>query len=829
MGRRARILPWAALLLLLVPASADAAGAKFRVLNAAPSGIVTIQVNGKTKISRLKLGRASRRIPMAAGRYTFTAIRPPSRKPVARLVLRLTRGQRLTIVFAMKGSKPQIQVLRETKPVPGAILLSAANFASAAGAVDFRLGALLIGKKVGFGRSTAIRKVAADFSPTGLVAVSALRSSKKALTAADPLVLARGSVGLFALIPRGSGVKLVRLPYDIPPPAPLKQPVIKGTQWFGSKVRCVGDAWRPKGVKVIRRWTVDGVAKTSAGSPLTLSTASHAGHRIGCAVSATSKGMTTTISASFAFPGVPTPLTAPSVRVPATALVAGSTVSCNVGTWTGAPANFVVRWIRVSTGAVLATGRTFVLTLADNGARNAVGCDVVATNAGGRSAPKAAANTIALGIAPTVAIIARPTDITESTVASFQFAIGGGGADTVECSIDRGAFAPCTPAPAPTYQLGVPGVNGIPHTFDVRVGNAVATATDSDAWTIVPLKPIVTITSGPPNPTTSSSASFTWTVTGGAATVRCVRDATVTVPCGSGSGTVSGLTTGINGVNHTFEVIATNANPGTAASPTARDLHSWNVNPPLPTVAITSGPPNPTTSTSASFIWNVVGFANPVTCALDGTSVSCGPLSGLTTSASGVSHTFVVTTSNITGPATDSYTWTVNPPQPTVTITSGPPNPTTSTSANFSFTLGGGPAATPTCRLDGADVACGPLSGLSTDADGVNHTFQVTASNVSGTATDSYTWTVNPPLPTVTAVAVNPGDGATSAPFDLSFTLGGGPATVACQLDGAAVSCTNQFGDPGAGQHTIDVTATNASGTDTGSMTWTYLPAIPIP
>ena len=167
MIRPVRILLAAALLLVSVPIGAEAAGAKFRVLNAAPSGIVTVQVNGKTKISRLKLGRASRRIPMAAGRYTFTALRPPSRKAVARLDVRLKRNERVTIVFAMNGRKPQLQVLREAKPAPGAILLSAANFASAAGAVDFRLGALLIGKKVGFGRSTAIRKIAPDFSPPG--------------------------------------------------------------------------------------------------------------------------------------------------------------------------------------------------------------------------------------------------------------------------------------------------------------------------------------------------------------------------------------------------------------------------------------------------------------------------------------------------------------------------------------------------------------------------------------------------------------------------------------------------------------------------------------
>ena len=231
-------------------------------------------------------------------------------------------------------------------------------------------------------------------------------------------------------------------------------------------------------------------------------------------MSATSKGMTTTISASFQFPGVPTPLTAPSVRVPATALVAGSPVSCDVGTWTGGPTRFDVRWIRIGTGAVLGTGRTYTLSLADNGARNSLACDVVATNAGGHSALKTSANTVALGIAPTVAIIARPADITESTVASFQLAIGGGGADTVECSIDGGAFLPVHGGTGSELSARCAGrQRRRPHVQRPRVTKPVAAASDTDAWKIVPLPPIITFTTAPQSGT-SPSAAFVWSLGG---------------------------------------------------------------------------------------------------------------------------------------------------------------------------------------------------------------------------------------------------------------------------------------------------------------------------
>src|SRR5205085_551806 len=133
-------------------------------------------------------------------------------------------------------------------------------------------------------------------------------------------------------------------------------------------------------------------------------------------------------------------------------------------------------------------------------------------------------------------------------------------------------------------------------------------------------------------------------------------------------------------------------------------------------------------------------------------------------------------------------TWTVNPPAPTVSITSGPPPSSTATDATFVWTVGGGPSSL-TCSLDnGPFLACASgqsYTGLSTDANGIAHSFTVRATNATSSVTDSYSWTVNPPAPTVTGVTVSPGDGLVSSAFDVHFTLGGGPTTsVTCSLDG---------------------------------------------
>ena len=154
-------------------------------------------------------------------------------------------------------------------------------------------------------------------------------------------------------------------------------------------------------------------------------------------------------------------------------------------------------------------------------------------------------------------------------------------------------------------------------------------------------------------------------------------------------------------------------------------------------VSITSAPPNPTTNTTANFNYAVNTALATVACKLDTAVVACGAASASLPVTTGP-HTFQVSATNITGTATDSYSWTMIPLPPTVSITSGPTSGTTSTSANFEWTLGGGPTTAVASKLDGGAVPCATLttaavSGVSTDADGVVHTFQVTASNANPT------------------------------------------------------------------------------------------------
>src|SRR4051794_32775869 len=95
---------------LVFPSAAQAAGPQVRLLNAAVSGKVTIQLDGKTEFSRVKLGRTTRRHTVRAGRHVLTATvgKGKAKKVIARLGATLKKGQRLTIVYAVKGHRPSL-------------------------------------------------------------------------------------------------------------------------------------------------------------------------------------------------------------------------------------------------------------------------------------------------------------------------------------------------------------------------------------------------------------------------------------------------------------------------------------------------------------------------------------------------------------------------------------------------------------------------------------------------------------------------------------------------------------------------------------------------
>jgi hypothetical protein len=102
------------------------------------------------------------------------------------------------------------------------------------------------------------------------------------------------------------------------------------------------------------------------------------------------------------------------------------------------------------------------------------------------------------------------------------------------------------------------------------------------------------------------------------------------------------------------------------------------------------------------------------------------------------------------------------------------------------------PAATVTCSLDG-----GPATPCSSpwSASGLavgSHNLSISATNVSGTGSDSYSWSIQPPP--VATITSGPADGSTVLIPVVTFTFVTDTpgSTFECSIDGAPFSaCTN--------------------------------------
>jgi CSLREA domain-containing protein len=175
-----------------------------------------------------------------------------------------------------------------------------------------------------------------------------------------------------------------------------------------------------------------------------------------------------------------------------------------------------------------------------------------------------------------------------------------------------------------------------------------------------------------------------------------------------------------------------------------------------PETSILDGPPDPSTSTSATF--DFIGFDNATSvtfeCRLD--STDAGDFAPCTSPAdyTGLSlgeHTFDVRAIDFSGnvdPSPAGHTWTIEAPAPGVppetTIDSAPDTTTVSTSATFTFSSNE-QGATFECSLDGAGFA---LCSSPATFDGLSvgpHTFEVQAvdsEDLPDPTPATYSWTI---------------------------------------------------------------------------------------
>jgi hypothetical protein len=396
---------------------------------------------------------------------------------------------------------------------------------------------------------------------------------------------------------------------------------------------------------------------------------------------------------------------------------------------------------------------------------------------------------------PSVEFTARPGDPTSTPDATIAWRTNGAVAEQ-QCSLDAAQFAACTsPQTVPNTHIG-------PHSFRVRVANAAGEQIATARWTATLPLPVISVTSSPPDPTESRSATVAWTLTGTGA-VTCKLDAQPSKACSSPQ-TYTALAQG----RHTVLIRAANSSGAAVSGPIAWTIAVATA---PPTVAIGAAPAALVGPGPVSVAWTTTGAVGTTECRVDlGAWVACATPRTVAALARGP-HSFDVRVANSLGSATDSASWVVGDPPPAVAVTSRPDAISSATAATIAWNGVGAVAATG-CAVDGAPaVACTSPLVLSGLAFG-DHAVTIVLSNGTGSGSAQVTWTVVPPQVTFTD---RPGAVTASSTAVFGWTVSGTVDATTCRLDdGPFGPCISPWAASGllAGAHVVTVRATNGSG-----------------
>jgi hypothetical protein len=413
----------------------------------------------------------------------------------------------------------------------------------------------------------------------------------------------------------------------------------------------------------------------------------------------------------------------------------------------------------------------------------------------------------------TPTITSKPSSITNQTSATFAFSYSVTGA-TFTCSLDGAKAKACT-SPK-TYT----GLNAGQHTFSVRaVVSGRSTKPANYTWTVDLTPPAAPSVVAPTSPNNKSSVNVSFSpsvvpndVVGylcslnGAAFASCTSPAAVSTP-----------TDGV----YSFAVKAVDA-AGNAS--TARTV-GWLRDTVAPVPVVTSGPPSPTSATSATFTFSSPEAGSTFKCSLDGGAYAACTSPKTYSPLSNGGHTFAVQATDLAGNVgtSSTYAWTVNSAFPvSLSWTSTPASIGHVASASFGFTTSGATGGT-TCSLDSASpTTCASPVGTGALSDG-SHTFSVTATNGTVTTTLTYAWTIDTTAP-LPAIVNGPSGTVPSTSAAVTAAAAEPGDVLTCFLDGSAATCASLSSLTGLSQgaHTVTVRATDAADNSTQTaISWT--------
>ena len=339
--------------------------------------------------------------------------------------------------------------------------------------------------------------------------------------------------------------------------------------------------------------------------------------------------------------------------------------------------------------------------------------------------------------APDTTIVSRPPLNSNSANATFDFSAPGDPTATFQCSIDGGAFAPCTD---PVTFTGLAEGN---RTLRVR---AVDTAGNIDptpaeyAWNVDLTAPSTQIVDGPDALTDSTAAEFDFASDSTPVIYECSLNGAAFVVCDDPA-----LFADIADGEQTLRVRARDLAGNVDATPAE---YTWVVDTTAPDTSIVTRPAVRVATATAEFTFSSTESPATFECSLDGGAfVACDAATTFTGLADG-DHTLAVRSideiGNVDGTPAE-YTWTVDTTAPDTVINTAPPAILRDTTAVFVFSASESPA-TFECSVDGAAfVACDASTTLIGLAPGP-HTLLVRAVDSVGN-TDAtpaeHTWTVD--------------------------------------------------------------------------------------
>lgn len=451
------------------------------------------------------------------------------------------------------------------------------------------------------------------------------------------------------------------------------------------------------------------------------------------------------------------------------------------------------------------------------------------------------------GVPPDTTITSGPPAQSPFEEAVFLFTSNEPDA-TFECSLDGASYTSCvSPLEFEEITFGA-------HELRVRAVDDEGNRDPSPAvhpWTRVG-PPVVTITAGPEDPTTSTTASFTFGANEPVTGFACSLDLAPFVECASPA-TFSDLAVG----SHVLRIQATDLDE----IPSGEDemgLWEWEIEPSLdttpPVTVLLTQPANPSGDATFTF----TGTDNVTSpdgllfeCRLDSdneadfaecTSPWTYPNPEVPEPLTNGPHTFDVRAvdaeDNVdASPVRYAWTYSGDVVEPQTTIATGPPATTGLIDVTFTFTADD-PFATFECSVDGAayEECSSPyqVQGMEPGA----HELRVRALDLSGNVESSpavRTWTVVVPdaTPPVTVLGSAPPASTASTTATFTFSANEPGSTFRCALDGsAAVTCGSPRNLTGlaVGGHTFAVHAVDAAGNPDASPavhTWTVTPPVP--